>query len=93
MNKGYSTMTHTESSGEPSRDEALAALLQSLASWLNGMGHFIAITKTEWALASTGEHLMAQRLRRHTLELRRDAKTLSDMLEAKEQAGDMREAQ
>lgn len=57
------------------------------------MGHFIAVTKSEWEHASTGEHLMAQRLRRHTLELRRDVASLSDMLEAKEHAGDMREAQ
>ncbi|MBC9176160.1 hypothetical protein [Pseudoroseomonas ludipueritiae] len=84
-------MVGTDSSTEPSRDEALALLLQSLASWLNGMGHFIAVTKREWEHASTGEHLMAQRLRQRTLDLRRDVESLLNTLEAEEQAGGMRE--
>lgn len=84
-------MPVVEKDTKPGRDEELAALLQSLASWLDGMGHFIAVTKSEWEHASTGQHLMAQRLHRHTLKLRRDVESMSDKLDPEGRAGDVGE--
>ncbi len=58
-------------------DAEMANFCAMLATWFDGLSVFIAVTKGEWSHASTGHHLMAQRLRKETLRLRRDAEALS----------------
>lgn len=63
-------------------DVDLSQLMEDLSVWLGGMNQFIAATKREWQTAPTGYHLMAQRLRKLTLDLERDAKGISVRLKA-----------
>jgi hypothetical protein len=59
-------------------DPELARFLSSLSLWLDGVSKFMAVTKSEWRNASTSHHLMSQKLRQHTLELKKQAAALSD---------------
>lgn len=56
----------------------LAHFLSSLSLWLDGVSKFIAVSKSEWRNASAGHHLMSQKLRQHTLELKKQAAALSE---------------
>jgi hypothetical protein len=58
-------------------DPDLARFLSSLSVWLDGMGKFIAISKGEWRNAYSGQHLLAQDLRKQTLRLKKQVMTLS----------------
>lgn len=56
----------------------LAHFLSSLSLWLDGVSKFMAVTKSEWRNASAGHHLMSQKLRQHTLELKKQAAALGE---------------
>ena len=71
----------------PVEDIDLIQFLDALSIWFGGMSQFMAATKSEWRNVPTGYHIMAQRLRKNTLDLERDAKALSFRLKAQE-AGD-----
>ena len=65
-------------------DIDLIQFLDALSAWFGGMSQFMAATKSEWQHVPTGYHIMAQRLRKHTLDLERDAKALSIKLKMQE---------
>lgn len=56
--------------------------LDSLSLWFDGMSKFISMTKSGWENAPAGYHLLAQKLSKHTLDLKRDAKGLSARIAA-----------
>lgn len=65
----------------------LAAVLTDLAQWLDGMSRFMAVSKREWTNATVADHLVSQRLRKHTLSLRRNVAALGLRLAADENSG------
>lgn len=58
-------------------DPELADFLDSVSSWFDGMSRFIGISAAQWERDTVGQHLIAQKLRRHTMRLKSQTLALS----------------
>lgn len=70
-------MIEADEASKPELKQDVAEFLNSLSLWFDGMSKFISMTKSGWKDAPVGYHLMAQKLSRHTTELKRDAMAIS----------------